>query len=435
MGRQEVKNLNIPAPKAGEERILFVGAGFAGVEFCNRMRSRAGYQVVLLDKNNYYQFQPLFYQVAMSGLEPASICFPTRKMYQKAENIFIRCAEVSAIELGAKTVVTDHGTIEYDHLVLGMGSDTNFFGNENLRRLTIPMKSISEAIFLRNQILSDLERSMLCSDFDARQSLIDIVIVGGGPTGVELAGALAEMKHYIIPKDYPELDPKEIDIHLVQSGGSLLAGMSENAQRDAKSMLDDLGVNVILNDRLVDYDGETVLLKSGRSLRAKKVIWAAGVACRRISGIPEESYRGGNRLAVDAFHAVRGCEDVYCLGDQAIMVQPNVEKGHPQLAQVAIQSARNLARNFHRARRNKDRRAFEYKDYGSMATIGRHKAVADLGRLQFSGFFAWLIWLVVHLRAIVGVRNKLLVLINWLVSYFTYDQSLRLIIRPFRRSS
>ncbi|MEL6925005.1 MAG: NAD(P)/FAD-dependent oxidoreductase [Bacteroidota bacterium] len=420
--------IKINIPETGQERIVIVGGGFGGLKLARDL-AKSNYQVVLIDKNNFHQFQPLFYQVAMAGLEPSSIAFPLRKIFQRKKNIYIRVTEVTAINKEEKFLSTPLGICNYDHLVIAIGADTNFFGNKNLQKKVIPMKSVSEALFLRNIILSDYEKALTTTDYDMRQGLIDIVIVGGGPTGVEVAGALAEMKKYILPKDYKELNCDEIDIYLLQGAPTLLKGMSEEASAAAERFLTDLGVIVKKNTRVTDFDGHYVYTKSGEKIQTQKVIWAAGITGNKLEGIPKESLTWGDRLKVDAHHRVAGMEDVYAIGDIAYMEEEDFPQGHPQVAQVAIQQAKNLARNFKNKKHKKPAQAFHYNDLGSMATIGRNRAVVDLPRFKFQGFFAWVIWLVVHLFALIGVKNKLFVFINWIWNYFTYDQSLRLIIR------
>lgn len=419
----------INIPETGQTRIVIVGGGFAGLSLARKL-AKSNYQIVLIDKNNYHQFQPLFYQVAMAGLEPSSIVFPLRKLFQKRPNVYLRITEVTALEADKKRLQTPLGIVNYDHLVLAMGADTNFFGNEHIARLAIPMKSVSEALFLRNQILSDYEKALTTINFEERQGYVDIVIVGGGPTGVEVAGALAEMKTYILPKDYPELNAGEVDIYLIQGASELLKGMSAEASAKALQFLADLGVKVKLNTRVDDYDGEYVYMNDGSKIQSRKVIWAAGIICNRLPGVPPESITWGGRLKVDEYHRVAGLDEVYAIGDLAYMEEEAFPKGHPQVAQVAIQQARNLARNFRNQQRNQPLRPFRYRDLGAMATIGRNRAVVDLPRFKFQGAFAWLIWMFVHLFQILGVKNRLIVFLNWVWNYFTYDQSLRLIIRP-----
>lgn len=419
----------INLPETGQKRIVIVGAGFAGLNLAYQL-AKSDYQIVLIDKNNFHQFQPLFYQVAMAGLEPSSIAFPLRKLFQHKKNVFIRVTKVEQVNTEQKFLSTPLGIVNYDYLVIAFGVDTNFFGNKNLAEKTIPMKSVGEALYLRNKILQDYEEALTTADYDKRQGLIDIVIVGGGPTGVEVAGALAEMKKYILPKDYQELDCDEIDIYLIQSGDQLLKGMSKHAAEGAKQFLEGLGVNVMLNKRVEDFDGTYVQVNDGTKIQANKVIWAAGIRGNNILGLPEEAITYGNRIKVNRYNEVEGVDQVYAIGDIAYMEEEAYPQGHPQVAQVAIQQSKQLARNFKRKKKGKAPQLFSYRDKGSMATIGRNRAVVDLPSYKFKGFFAWVVWLIVHLFSLIGVKNKLFVFINWVWNYFTYDQSLRLIIKP-----
>jgi NADH dehydrogenase len=419
--------VNIPDPDF--KRIVIVGAGFAGLSLAQKLKN-SKYQVVLVDKNNFHQFQPLFYQVAMAGLEPSSISFPLRKAFQKCKNVVIRVAEVERIVPEKKYLVTSSGRMDYDYLVLAYGATSNYYGNENLRKFAFPLKTVSEALHLRNSILTDFEKALLTRDYEKRQGYIDFVIVGGGPTGVEMAGALAEMKHYILPKDYKELDASEVDIYLIQSGDALLKGMSEEASKAAEKFLTKLGVIIKKNTRVVDFNGNIVSTDKGDKIHAHKVIWAAGIKCPKIDGIQEDSVTYGNRIKVNEYLEVEGMTNIYALGDLSYMVEEGYENGHPQVAQTAIQQGELLASNFKRTLDNKALKPFKYKDLGTMATIGRNRAVCDLPKYKTQGFFAWVLWLIVHLRALIGVKNKVFVLINWIWNYLTYDQSLRLIIKP-----
>lgn len=417
-------------PETEKKRVVVIGGGFAGLEFARRFK-KSPYQIVLVDKNNYHQFQPLFYQVAMAGLEPSSIVFPFRRMFQKNKEAFIRVTEVKSVDTVAKKIMTSQGEMWYDYLVIAVGADTNFFGNKKIAKNAIPMKSVSEALFLRNHILEDYETSITIRDEEERQKYIDIAIVGGGPTGVEVAGALAEMRKYVIPREYKELNYEEIDIYLFQGADQLLKGMSEKSSDAALKFLTDLGVKVQLNTRVTDYDGEHVYLKDGTKIATRKLIWAAGIIGNKLQGISEDLLVNGNRIKVDSYNRIETLEDVYAIGDIAFMESEEYEYGHPQVAQVAIQQATNLAKNFQRLARQKEWKAFKYKDKGSMATIGRNKAVVDLPSFSFNGSLAWFAWLAVHLFAIIGAKNKLFIFINWVWNYVMYNQSLRLIIRPY----
>jgi NADH:ubiquinone reductase (H+-translocating) len=420
--------MKINIPDTDQKRVVVVGGGFGGLTLVNKLL-KSNFQVVLIDKNNYHQFQPLFYQVATAGLEPSSIVYPLRKMFQRNKNVFIRVTEVTEVNTAENRLITPLGDIRYDHLVLATGVDTNYFGNAQLAANVIPMKSVSEALYLRNSLFADYETAVT-SEGQAQQALLDIAIVGGGPTGVEVAGALAEMRKHVLPKDYPELDSSQIDIHLIQGAPRLLDGMSEEASAAALRFLQAMGVEVRLGTFVKDFDGKTLTMSDGSQLEAKKVIWAAGIAGQPIPGIPAAAYGPGKRIKVNAFNQVEGLGNVYAVGDNALLSDEAYPKGHPQVAQVAMQMAANLAENLNRAAKFQAPKPFVYKDLGSMATIGRNKAVADLPFLKFNGILAWYAWLLVHLVQLIGFKNKVFVFFNWVWSYLTYDQSLRLVIKP-----
>ncbi len=423
-------SLNIPTSR--DPRVVIIGAGFAGVAVA-RSLAKTKTQVVLIDKNNYHQFQPLFYQVAMAGLEPSSIVFPLRKIFQRRQNVYVRMAELLSVNTEAKRIETSEGNLEYDQLVIAVGADTNWYGNQEIRRNAIPMKSVSEALYLRNSVFRDYEQAVSISDKDTRQEWLDIIIVGGGPTGVEVAGSLAEMKKYIIPKDYHDLDGGEIEIHLVHGGERLLNTMSEQASAQAERFLRDLGVQLHLDTVVTAYDGLTATLDNGQTLRARKLIWAAGITGNPVPGLPLECITKGGRIKVNAYSQVEGVEQVFAVGDIAYQAEERYPNGHPQVAQVALQQGKLLADNLVRMRKSLPPKPFSYRDLGSMATIGRHRAVVDLPFWRFQGAFAWFVWLFVHLFAIIGVKNKVFVFLNWVFNYFTYDQSLRLVIKPWKK--
>lgn len=416
-------------PENNRQRIVIVGAGFAGLNLAFKLR-KSDYQIVLLDVNNFHQFQPLFYQVAMSGLEPSSIIFPLRKIFQKNDNVHIRIGKMLSVDAGTNKIDTTIGEIAYDHLVLATGTRTNFYGLETIQERAFSLKSISESIYLRNNILINLEKALLETDPVKRKEYLSIVIVGGGPTGVELAGALAEMKKFIFPKDYKELDINEVEIHLVQAGDTLLAGMEEKSRDAALRFLEKMGVNIHLGVAVDNYDGLTAQLGNGKTISTHNLIWVAGVKPAIVEGLEEYAGRG-DRLIVNEFNKVDGLDNIYAIGDLAYMETETFQNGHPQVAQVAIQQSKNLAKNFKNQAKGKTLKEFVYKNKGILATVGRNKAVADLPKFSFTGFFAWVLWLGVHLFSLIGVKNRIFVMINWIWNYISYDQSLRLIIRPY----
>jgi len=419
--------LNIP--DSPQKRILIAGGGFGGLKLATKLAD-SDFQVVLIDKNNFHQFQPLFYQVATAGLEPSAISFPLRKIFQRSKNVIIRVAEITGLNTDNKEVITTLGNVTYDILVLAMGVDTNFFGMDHIAQNAIPMKSVAEALSLRNTILQNFEDALIETDAEKQQALLNIVVVGGGPTGVEVSGTLAEMKKFILPKDYPELNFEKMNIYLLEAGSRVLGGMTEHSAGTAEKYLQKLGVNVLCNAQVSDYDGNKVSVHNAIQIPAKTLVWAAGVAGKRMNGLNPDVYVRGNRIKVNAFNQVDGYNNIYALGDNAFMTEANYPGGHPQMAQPAIQQAKLLARNLKRQQQNIPMQAYTYFNKGSMATIGRNQAVVELPFVKFYGFFAWLTWMFVHLMAIVGVKNRLLIFINWFWNYITYDQSLRLIIKP-----
>ncbi len=420
--------MNANIPEVDNKRIVVVGGGFAGLTLCREL-VKSDYQIVLLDKHNYHMFQPLFYQVATAGLEPSAISFPYRKVFQNKKNIHIRKTEVLRIEPETNQVITTIGTVKYDYLVIGTGATTNFFGNKKLEEITHPMKSVAQALGLRNSILQTFENILISEDPEEQEGMMNFVVVGGGPTGVETAGAIAEMKKYILPKDYPEIDFNRMNIYLVEAAPRLLNGMSDTSARKAYEYLMKMGVKVWLNAAVSEYDGKVVTLSNGARMKTDNIIWAAGVRGNFLEGISKDVMARNQRIEVDNFNKIEGYDNIYALGDIAMMHTEKFPNGHPQVAQVAIQSAVNLAKNFKRMPKGEKITPFVYNDLGSMATVGRNLAVVDLPYVHFRGFFAWVVWMFIHLRSILGTRNKVITFVNWIWSYFTYDQSLRLIIK------
>ncbi|GAB6011809.1 NAD(P)/FAD-dependent oxidoreductase [Viscerimonas tarda] len=419
-------SFNIPQTK--QKRVIIVGGGFGGLKLAMELK-KSNFQVVLVDKNNYHQFLPLIYQVASAGMEPSSISFPFRKIVQKKKNLLFRLAEVRAIIPEKNLIQTSIGKASYDYIVFAAGATSNFFGNKHIEEVAIPMKNISEAMGLRNALLSNFERAVTCATETEKRELLNIVIVGGGATGVEIAGALSEMKKFVLPKDYPEMDINEVQIYLIEAVDRLLSGMSTKSSASIEEFLKSMGVNVLLNKKVVDYKDHKVVLGDGAEIPTRSFIWVSGITAVPIGNMPDSALGRGKRIKVDAFNRVEGFDNIFAIGDQCIQTaDPNFPNGHPQLAQVAIQQGALVAKNLKQLEAGKEPQPFHYNDLGSMATVGRNKAVAELFGLKLRGLFAWLIWLVVHLRSILGVRNKTIVLLNWIWNYFTYDYSLRLII-------
>lgn len=412
-----------------QKRIIIVGAGFAGLTLAEDLEN-TGYEVYLIDRNNYHQFQPLLYQVATARLEPASISFPLRKVFQRSKNVKIRIADVLSVEADKKCLKTSIGDFSYDYLVLAYGCRTNYFGNKDLEHCAFPMKSVPEAIQLRNRILQTFEDAVITKSPEELQYILNFVIVGGGPTGVELAGALAEMKKNILPKDYPDKDFSKLTVYLLEGSPNVLNAMSDDSKKASRKYLEQLGVIVKTGTVVENYDGRTVRLKNGETIEAKNVIWAAGVTGNQIEGIPETAITRGNRLIVNRFNEIETLKDVFAIGDIAYMTTPKYVNGHPQLAAVANEQAKVLAKNFKLLAKNKPLKEYEYHDKGSMATIGKRKAVVDLPSFSFQGRFAWFTWMFVHLMLILSVKNKLTIFVNWAFSYFSNDSTLRVLIKP-----
>lgn len=421
--------MSFNVPQAKGKRVVIVGGGFGGLKLANRL-SRTDFQVVLIDRNNYHQFPPLIYQIASAGIEPSSISFPFRKIFGRRKNFYFRMAEVRSIFPEHKIIQTSIGKIAYDYLVLAAGTTTNFFGNKAVEEEAMPMKNVSEAMGLRNALLDNFERALTCADERERQELLNVVIVGGGATGVEIAGALSEMKKHILPKDYPDLPSSLMNIYLVEAGSRLLSAMSEESSAHVEQYLRTMGVNVLLGKMVTGFEDHRVLLKDGSSIATRTFIWVSGVAAQPVGNLGREHLGRGGRIIVDECNRVKGLDGVFAIGDQCIMPEgdPSWAGGHPQLAQVAIQQGALLGKNLVRAEKGKTLKPFRYRNLGAMATVGRNRAVAEFSKVKMAGFFAWFMWLVVHLRSILGIRNKTIVLLNWMWNYFSYGQSLRMII-------
>jgi NADH dehydrogenase len=413
------------------KKIAIIGGGFAGVKLARNL-SGNDFEVWLFDKNNFFQFQPLFYQVATCGLEASSISFPLRKLFQEKKNFHIRNEEVKSVDTANKKLMTENNTYSFDLLVIAIGCTTNFFGNKNVEDNAVPMKSVGEALFLRNTVLCNFEKA-LNVPAQKKQEYLNIDVVGGGPTGVEVSGALSEMRKSILPKDYPELDFKKMNIYLVEASEKTLGVMSDASAKKSREYLEKLGVNVFTSTQVVDYDGIEVKFNNGKTIPTRTVIWAAGVKGNTLEGLRPDVTVKGNRIKVNRFSQVDGYDDIFAIGDIAYMETPLYPKGMPQVATSANEQAMHLYKNLKLMNEKKPMKEFEYRDKGSLATIGKNMAVVDLPRMSFQGFFAWFFWMGLHLMLILGVKNKFIVFINWVWNYFTSDQSLRLIIKPFER--
>lgn len=418
-----------------KKKVIVVGGGFAGLQIVRSLDEEL-FDILLLDKLNHHQFQPLFYQVATSQIEPASISFPLRNIFKNKTNVQVRMTEVTSIDRDRKVVITDIGEFEYDYLIIAIGCRTNFFGNVNIRNNAFSLKTTYDAIQLRNQVLKNFEAA-ISAQGEERQTLLNLVIVGGGPTGVELAGAFAEIKKFILPKDYPGVDFSKFRIILVEGSPNTLNNMSDKTKVTSAKYLKRMGVELKTSLFVKDYDGKTLLLSSGETILTQMVIWAAGVRGRLMDGIlPEEVAPHGKRLVVNRINQLEDNPDIFALGDIAYMVTPKYPRAHPQLANVAINQAKLLAKNLKNLESGKPTKEFEYLDLGSMATVGTNKALVDFPGLHFRGYFAWLIWMFLHLMLILSVRNKLIIFINWAWAYITKDTSLRLILtRPDDREA
>ena len=423
--------MNIPASKL--PTVAIVGGGFAGMNLAKKLIKLQKFQVVLIDKRNYHTFQPLLYQVSTSSLEADSIAYPLRKLITEKKNAFFRLAEVTSIDAEHHTIFSDIGELVYDYLVIATGSKTNFFGNDTVEENAMWMKTIPQALNIRSLILENLEQAAITKDARARKRLLNFVIAGAGPTGVELSGAIAEVRNNIIPKDYPDIDISEMKIHLLEGLDRVLPPMSEKASMKAEKFLKDLGVYIHLNTMVEDYDGELVKTNTDESFETETFIWSAGVTGSPVKGLNASAIVDrANRYQVNVFNQVEGYENVFAIGDIALMKSEEYPKGHPMVAQPAIQQGKHLAKNLERIIKKQKLEPFNYFDKGTMATIGRNKAVVDLNKSTFGGFFAWFIWMFVHLWFLVGFRNRVVTFFNWTYSYINFDRAARLIIRPFK---
>ncbi|ANO48147.1 NAD(P)/FAD-dependent oxidoreductase [Flavobacterium columnare NBRC 100251 = ATCC 23463] len=422
-------------PQSSKKRVVIIGGGFAGIALAKKLRNK-NFQVVLIDKHNHHTFQPLLYQVATGGLEAGSIAYPIRKVIQGCTDFYFRLTTVKEIDPNHQKVLSEIGDIHYDYLVIATGSKTNYFGNKEIERNSMSMKTIPQSLNIRSLILENFEEAVLTKDELERNALMNFVLVGGGPTGVELAGALAEMKKAIFQKDYPDLDIQKMQIHLIQSGDRILNTMTEKSSIASENFLKELGVKIWKNVRVTNYDGRTITTNTNLVLDAATVIWTAGVQGACIHGLPEESVvERVERIRVNEFNQVKGFENIFAIGDIASMESELYPQGHPMMAQPAIQQGDLLADNLLNLQQNKSMKAFVYDDKGSMATIGRNLAVVDLPKCHFNGVFAWFVWMFVHLFSLIGFKNKAVVFLNWVYNYIRFDREGRLIIRPYKKKS
>lgn len=422
------KNVNSVKKKP---KIVIVGAGFGGIELAKALR-KLPVEVLLIDRNNYHNFQPLMYQVATGGLEPDSIAYPVRRIFRHSKNVSCRMAEVAGVDIQSNVLQTNIGEIGYDYLVIATGSTTNFYNFESVKSRLLVLKSIPDALNIRSYIYQNLEKAIANYSGEPLEEMMNVAIVGGGPAGIELAGALAEMKRHVIPKDFPDLDTSKMSINLYQSGPRVLKEMSEEASEKALQYLRQLGVNVLLEARVVSYEDDCVYLEDGSCFPTDTVIWTAGVRAAPIAGISEACLVGG-RIRVDACNRMEGTETAFAIGDVAACIGESTPRGHPMMAPVAQQQGKQLAKNFRSILQNKPLEEFSYHNHGVMATIGRVRAVVDLPRWKFQGSFAWFVWMLVHIVSLVGFRNKLSAMYSWAANYVSYDRPLGLIIRPYRR--
>ncbi|MCK7590971.1 NAD(P)/FAD-dependent oxidoreductase [Subsaxibacter sp. CAU 1640] len=415
-----------------QPKIVIIGAGFGGITIAKSLKNKP-VEVLLIDQHNYHNFQPLMYQIATGGLEPDSIAYPVRRIFREQDNISFRMAKVERVEATAKVLHTSIGDISYDYLVIATGSTNNFFNFEPVKNKLLTLKSIPDALNMRSYIYQNLEKALANDTSQPIEELMNVAIVGGGPAGIELAGALSEMKHYVLPKDFPDLDFSKMEIHLYEMAPKLLSAMSEQASKKTLLYLQKLGVNVFLNAKVEGYDGSVLKIADAETFKTETVIWTAGVKAAPIEGLPEASITGGSRILVDEYNAVNSTTHIFAIGDVAACITKENPRGLPMLAPVAQQQGKHLTKNLMRLIKNKPMKPFKYFNKGVMATIGRNKAVVDLPGWKFQGTFAWLVWMFIHIMSLVGFRNKVGAFLDWMANYFTYDKPLGLIIRPYKR--
>ena len=426
-----MNKIDIP-DRGKKKRVVIVGGGFGGLKLARKLKNDQ-FQVVLLDKNNYHLFQPLLYQVATAGIEPSAISFPFRKIFKKRKYFHIRICEARRVIPEQKLLETSIGAIDYDYLVIATGCYTNYFGNNKMAEKTMSLKTTAEALYNRNQVLESFEKAQNTTDPKEREKLMTFIIVGGGATGIEVSGSLAEMRKFILPQDYPDLDMKKMRIVLIDAGSRLLSAFSEKSSEEVRDYLQKKGVEVKVDSKVVDYENDLLTLGDGTVLPSANIYWVAGVKANSLEGLPADAYGPGNRLKVDAFNKVSGSDHIFAIGDTALMISEDYPRGHPQVVQPAIQQARLLVLNLNNIEKGLPLKPFVYHNKGSMATVGRNNAIVELKNIRFGGFLAWAVWLFIHLMSIVGVKNKLFIFTDWMWSYFTYDPSLRLIIKPVKK--
>lgn len=424
----------INVPEVNIPRVVIIGCGFGGLELAKQLKNTE-VQIVLLDKNNYHTFQPLLYQVATAGLEADSIAFPIRKIFKGQQRFHFRMGEVQQIRTTENKLLTSIGELKYDYLIIATGSTTNYFGNKDFEQHAMPMKSVTEALNLRSLILQNFEQALLTQNVNEQEALMTFIVVGGGPTGVELAGALCELKKHVLPNDYPELDFRKMRVLLVENGGELLQAMNESNRKRANTYLEELGCEIWLNTGVAQYNGAIMETKNGKQINTSNLIWAAGIKGVLVDGLSADVITPRGRILVDDYCRVNGYENVFAIGDVSCMIQEKYPNGHPQIAPVAIQQAQVLAKNFKKLFQKQPMEKFNYFDKGTMATVGRNRAVVEIKKMAFGRFLGWLAWMALHLMLLVGFRNRVIVFINWLWNYVNYDRNIRLIIRPYKKNT